>query len=265
MTKIIDSTNLGYLISKIKAAFWPKADVVQVSIDSTPTASSDNLVKSGGVYSALAVKYEKPANGIPASDLASGVIPTVPTALSQLSDDSTHRLVTDTEKSTWNGKQNALTFDSTPTANSTNPVTSGGVKSYVDGAIPTVPTISTDIQTDKASTTKTAAPSAVYNEVHPAFGSSQPAGGMLPNVLYKLGTLTGTVSISFAAATDSTIENEYKFTFTAGSTAPTITWPASITGWAGNCVEDGLPVITGGNYYEVSVMDGIALIAEVEA
>lgn len=31
-------------------------------------------------------------------------IVTVPTALSQLTDDSTHRLVTDTEKSTWNAK-----------------------------------------------------------------------------------------------------------------------------------------------------------------
>ena len=30
------------------------------------------------------------------------------------------------------GKQNTLTFDSTPTASSTNPVTSGGVRSYVD-------------------------------------------------------------------------------------------------------------------------------------
>lgn len=30
------------------------------------------------------------------------------------------------------GKQDALTFDSTPTANSTNPVTSAGIKSYVD-------------------------------------------------------------------------------------------------------------------------------------
>lgn len=29
---------------------------------------------------------------------------TIPTALSDLSDDSTHRLVTDTEKSTWDGK-----------------------------------------------------------------------------------------------------------------------------------------------------------------
>lgn len=35
-------------------------------------------------------------------------IPSVPTALSDLTDDSTHRLVTDTEKSTWNNKQTAL-------------------------------------------------------------------------------------------------------------------------------------------------------------
>lgn len=124
-----------------------------------------------------------------------------------------------------------LSIDSTPTANSNNLVKSGGT----------------------------------YSAIHPDIVSSQPAGGMLPNVLYKLGTLTGNVTISFAAASDATIENEYKFTFTAGSTAPTITWPAAITGWAGNCVEDGAPVITGGNYYEVSVMDGIALIAEVEA
>lgn len=31
-----------------------------------------------------------------------------------------------------NGKQNTLTFDSTPTANSNNPVTSTGIKTYVD-------------------------------------------------------------------------------------------------------------------------------------
>lgn len=41
----------------------------------------------------------------------------VPTALSELSDDSTHRLVTDTEKSTWNGKQDALGFTPENVAN----------------------------------------------------------------------------------------------------------------------------------------------------
>ncbi len=56
---------------------------------------------------------------------------TVPTMLSDLSDDATHRFVTDTEKSTWSGKQDALTFDSAPTENSTNPVTSGGLYTVI--------------------------------------------------------------------------------------------------------------------------------------
>lgn len=57
----------------------------------------------------------------------------VPTSLSQLSDDSAHRLVTDTEKATWNGKQNALTFDDVPIASSNNPVKSGGVYTALEG------------------------------------------------------------------------------------------------------------------------------------
>lgn len=52
--------------------------------------------------------------------------------LSDATQDSTHRVVTDTEKSTWNGKQDKLTFDTTPTASSTNPVTSGGIKTALD-------------------------------------------------------------------------------------------------------------------------------------
>lgn len=36
------------------------------------------------------------------------------------------------ERTAWNGKQNALTFDTTPTEGSTNPVTSGGVKAALD-------------------------------------------------------------------------------------------------------------------------------------
>lgn len=47
--------------------------------------------------------------------------------------DSTHRAVTDTEKDTWNGKQNALTFDDTPTQNSNNPVKSGGIYTALAG------------------------------------------------------------------------------------------------------------------------------------
>lgn len=53
MSKKIDGTNLGYLLGLIKDFFWPKADVVQIGIDSTPTANSTNLVTSGGVYAAI--------------------------------------------------------------------------------------------------------------------------------------------------------------------------------------------------------------------
>lgn len=171
--KTLDETNLGYFISKMKAAFWPKSDVVQISIDITPTANSTNLVESGGV------------------------------------------------------------------------------KSYVDGAIPTVPTISTDIQTDKSSTTKTASPSAVYNEVHPAIATTKPSGGFLPNIVYDLGTLTGSQSFTLATASDATIANAYYWTFETGSTAPTITWPSNIT-WAGGSA----PTIGASKHYEIMIRNG---------
>ena len=40
--------------------------------------------------------------------------------------------ITAAERTAWNAKQSALTFDTTPTANSTNPVTSSGVKTALD-------------------------------------------------------------------------------------------------------------------------------------
>lgn len=150
MAKVIDSTNLGYLIGKMKAAFLPQGATEVVGVDATPTASSTNLVESGGVYS-----FVKP---------------------------------------------------------------------------------------DKE--------------------SSQPAGGMLPDVLYELGTLTGSVTIALASPADANVENEYKFTFDADSTAPTITWPNSITGWAGNCLDNGAPLIAASKHYEVSVIGGYGIIAE---
>jgi hypothetical protein len=64
--------------------------------------------------------------------------PTIPTALSSLTDDSTHRLVTDTEKSTWNAKQDALVADTdylTPsTAASTYEPKKGADDNYVTDA-----------------------------------------------------------------------------------------------------------------------------------
>jgi len=50
-----------------------------------------------------------------------------------VSDNDIH--VTPSDKSAWSAKQPALTFDSTPTANSANPVTSGGVKTALDAKL----------------------------------------------------------------------------------------------------------------------------------
>lgn len=44
---------------------------------------------------------------------------------------TTNKFVTASDITNWNAKQNALSFDSTPTQNSTNPVTSGGVYTAV--------------------------------------------------------------------------------------------------------------------------------------
>lgn len=122
------------------------------------------------------------------------------------------------------------TVDNTPTKNSANLVKSGGV----------------------------------YDAINPAVQSSQPAGGMLPNVMYNLGTLTGNVTIAFASPTDNAIRNEYMFGFTAGQTAPSLSWPQSIVDWCGNCLDsnNSKPEIEAGFYYEFSVQNGHGFAAK---
>ena len=121
-----------------------------------------------------------------------------------------------------------------------------------------VPEMSTNISQDRLSMTKTAAAAAVYNEVHPRVASSQPGSGMFPNVAYFLGTLTGNTTFTFATPLDDNILNHYFFTFETDSTAPTITWPSDIRGWVGGVT----PTINANKAYQVSVIEGYAIIAE---
>ena len=78
-----------------------------LTVDAVPTAGSANPVQSGGVQSALSSKAD-----------ASTV-----TALSGTVNDLAGIVA---------NKQDRLTFDATPTAGSGNPVTSSGIKDYVD-------------------------------------------------------------------------------------------------------------------------------------
>lgn len=100
---------------------------------------------------------------------------------------------------------------------------------------------------------------ATYDEIHPASGSSQPSGGMVPNVLYNLGTLTGSVTFTLATPSDANVTNHYYWTFNTSSTAPTITWPSGVTSWIGGSA----PTIAASKYYEISVLNGVGVYFEV--
>ena len=100
------------------------------------------------------------------------------------------------------------------------------------------------------------------NHDHPQYyskaaGTSNPSGGFLPDVVYSLGTLTGTVTFALAAAVTGNV-NHYFWMFDTGSTAPTITWPTGIT-WA----DGSAPTVAASKHYEVSVLGGVAYYSEV--
>lgn len=90
-TQYLDKAGATFLVGKIKELLADKIKIESVKVNGT----------------ALTIAADKSVD-----------VP-VPTALSAFTDDATHRLVTDTEKSTWNNKQAALVFNSTYNA-STN-------------------------------------------------------------------------------------------------------------------------------------------------
>lgn len=92
------------------------------------------------------------------------------------------------------------------------------------------------------------------------FDVSTTPSSMLPNKVYRFGTLSGNTTFpAFTAVPSGDTEVKiWCWTFTTPSTAPTITWPAGITAWNGGSA----PTINASKNYEVSVMDGIACIIE---
>lgn len=238
-------------------------------IDSGSKASDFATASQGGKADTA---YQKPSGGIPASDMASGVIPDV--------SGKQDTLVSGTNIKTVNnesilgsgnisvGEPNAVKYvEQTLTEEqkaqartnigsgtfSGNPVIGFSTPSTPDGTI---------IAEKANGDTETID----LNHNHPAYYSkeaetSNPSGGFLPDVVYSLGTLTGTVTFSLAAAVTGNV-NHYFWMFDTGSTAPTVTFPASVTKWTGNCVTSNAPVISANKRYEVSVLDGVGFIFE---
>lgn len=111
--------------------------------DSLTLAAGDNVTISADaandkvIISAVDTTYNEA--GTELGLVKSGGDVTISNGVITVNDDSHNHIISniDNLQSTLDSKQDALTFDSTPTADSTNPVTSGGVKAYVDSATPT--------------------------------------------------------------------------------------------------------------------------------
>ena len=90
---------------------------VSFTYDSVPTENSDNLVKSGDLYRVIVEDEVATA----------GAINNLNTRISSLESGA----VTASQISAWNAKQDALVFDSVPTASSSNMVKSSGIYDYI--------------------------------------------------------------------------------------------------------------------------------------
>ena len=129
--------------------------ISSINIDSEPTEDSDNLVKSGGIYTALQSKQDTLTfDNSPTEDSnnpvkSGGVYTSLQGKQDTLTfdnsptEDSNNPVKSGGVYTSLQGKQDTLTFDNSPTQNSDNPVKSGGVynslltkfdiKSWIDG------------------------------------------------------------------------------------------------------------------------------------
>lgn len=97
--------------------------------------------------------------------------------------------------------------------------------------------------------------------------SSQPQGGMRPNIFYNLGVISSNTTFSLFSSTDNTHLNMYMWSFETGDNVPTITWP-SVT-WCDSAdteTVDGvvMPVIEPNKHYEISIMNGYGTIISAD-
>ena len=94
-----------------------------LTFDQTPTTGSGNPVTSGGIYSYV----ENKVSDMETKTNASNTYATKAQLEAYATTESVNQAV--------DGKQDKLTFDQTPTTGSGNPVTSGGIYSYVENKV----------------------------------------------------------------------------------------------------------------------------------
>lgn len=113
------NTNFDNFIAEVNA---------KIATDASPTAGSNKLVTSGGIYASLQdimnaiIQDNVPTQGSTRYVSSGGVWEALNNAVTALN-------------TTIANKQNQLTFDTAPTANSLNPVYSGGVLTAINNAV----------------------------------------------------------------------------------------------------------------------------------
>ena len=272
-----DNTKASYIKNKPNLSSYARNVLINGIIHYPDTSGKINLgidyAKMGWVDNQGFIKEEtdptvpswaKQANKPTYTAQEVGALPSstpIPSALSELSDDTTHRVVTDTEKAAWNGKSD---FSGNYNDLSNKP------------AIPAVPTNVSAFTNDAGYLTQHQSLSGYATEQWVGqqgyltehqdisgkadkvavvdHGTSDTTFALTPNVFHKWGVVSS-LTLTLASGTAGYL-SEYMFEFQSGSTATSLSLPSTVT-WV------DAPTIEANKTYQVSIVDNIAIIVGV--
>jgi hypothetical protein len=129
-----NGTLTGVTVNGVSASVSNGVASISLTYDSIPTENSDNLVKSGDLYTVIVDNEEVTAAAL--NDLNDRMI-NVENGMVNFSEqdpifsNSAAASISSANISSWNAKQDALTFDSVPTENSDNLVKSGDLYTVI--------------------------------------------------------------------------------------------------------------------------------------
>ena len=272
-----DNTKASYIKNKPNLSSYARNVLINGIIHYPDTSGNINLgidyAKMGWVSNQGFIKEEtdptvpswaKQTNKPTYTAEEVGALPSstsIPSALSDLSDDTTHRVVTDTEKAAWNGKSEF----------------SGSYNDLSDKpTIPTVPTNVSAFTNDAGYLTQHQSLSGYATEQWVGqqgyltehqdisgkadkvavvdHGTSDTTFALTPNTFHKWGEV-GSLTLTLASGTAGYL-SEYMFEFQSGSTATSLSLPSTVT-WVNT------PTIEANKTYQVSIVNDIAIIVGV--
>lgn len=199
----------------------------EYKVESTPFTAAQWAAIQSGITSALVTKLSALPTASQLSDALAEKQDEIDSShklSADLVDDNstTNKFVTDTEKAAWNGKQDTLVSGTNiKTINNESLLGSGDLSLFTP----------------------------VNNH-----GTSDTTFALTPNIMHIWGTVAS-LTLTLATPTDATIVNEYMFEFTSGSTATTLSLPATVE-WAESC---GSLSVEASKTYQVSIVNNIGL------